>query len=113
MLGMNYRACKAGALPAELHAHRFRHPVEQYTSCRSFSSNDKQPFSWNIWNNFPRQNKTVADTFGFREPSWEVFFKRRIQFTHVLRLVGEPVFPQVFLASLSGSTEPRIAEALE
>jgi hypothetical protein len=25
-----------------------------------FPSNDKQPFSWNIWNNFPRQNKTVA-----------------------------------------------------
>src|SRR6202022_817027 len=100
--GSNRRppACKAGALPAELHAPRFRHPVEQYTSCRSFSSNDKQPFSWNIWNNFPRQNKTVADSFGFREPSWEVFFKRRIEFTHVLRLVCEPELPQVFLAPL-------------
>ena len=46
------------------------------------------------------KTKTVADTLGFGEPNWEVFFKRRIQFTHVLRLVGEPELPQVFLTPL-------------
>jgi hypothetical protein len=31
MLGMNYRACKAGALPAELHAHGAIH-IKYYPS---------------------------------------------------------------------------------
>ena len=103
--GVISAACKAGALPAELHVPRFFHPTDQYTSCKNSATNDEQPISWNTWNTFLGKDKTVAHTLGFGEPSWEVFFKCRVQFPHLLRLVGEPELPQVFLALLGASLD--------
>lgn len=45
--------------------------------------------------------------------NWDVFFDRGIQFTHILRLVGEPEAPHVFLAPLGWCAEPRVTEPFE
>ena len=76
--GSNRRppACKAGALPAELHAPRFLQPTDQYTSCRNFSNAPTLLFPWNIWNNFLGQNETIAHALRFGEPSRNVFLQR-------------------------------------
>jgi len=47
------------------------------------------------------------------EPDGKVFLQRRVQFTHLGRLVGEPEFPHVFLTPLVWGTKPRVAEPFE
>ncbi len=42
----------------------------------NFSGAPPTRFSWNIWNNFRRQDKTVAHSLGFGEPGWDVFLQR-------------------------------------
>jgi hypothetical protein len=103
-------ACKAGALPAELHAHRFRHLVDQYTSRRNFSSDDEQPFSWSIWNNFLGQHETIARTLGFGESSWNVFLQQAVNFGYLPRLVRHPVQAMILLHPLL--PQPRVAKPL-
>jgi hypothetical protein len=104
------RACVAGALPAELHAHRFRHPVDQYASWRNFSSNDEQLFSWNIWNSFLGQHETIAHTLGFGESSWNVFLQQALNFRHLPRLARHPVQAMILLHPLL--PQPRVAKPL-